>query len=68
MGLPQRSAPESLQRLGVDHDDPVQHHELIRYEDPGEYELFKTSTLFDVTAQNPEWLGEEPKRLQALAG
>lgn len=34
----------------------------------GEYELFKTSTLFDATAQNPEWLGEEPKRLQALAG
>ena len=34
----------------------------------GEYELFKTSTLFDATAQNPDWLGEEPKRLQALAG
>lgn len=33
----------------------------------GEYELFKTSTLFDATAQNPDWLGEEPKRLQALA-
>jgi len=34
----------------------------------GEFELFKTSTLFDATAQNPDWLGEEPKRLQALAG
>jgi predicted aldo/keto reductase-like oxidoreductase len=34
----------------------------------GEYELFKTSSLFDATAQNPEWLGEEPKRLQTLAG
>jgi aryl-alcohol dehydrogenase-like predicted oxidoreductase len=33
----------------------------------GEYELFKTSTLFDATAEHPEWLGEEPKRLQALA-
>jgi predicted aldo/keto reductase-like oxidoreductase len=33
----------------------------------GEYELFKTSTLFDATAQHPDWLGEEPKRLQALA-
>ena len=27
-----------------------------------------TSTLFDATAQHPDWLGEEPKRLQALAG
>lgn len=33
----------------------------------GEYELFKTSTLFDATAQHPDWLGEEPKRLQVLA-
>ncbi|HET9386029.1 MAG TPA: aldo/keto reductase [Gemmatimonadales bacterium] len=34
----------------------------------GEFELFKTSSLFDATSQNPEWLGEEPKRLQALTG
>jgi aryl-alcohol dehydrogenase-like predicted oxidoreductase len=32
----------------------------------GEYELFKTSSLFDSTAEHPEWLGEEPKKLQAL--
>ena len=32
----------------------------------GEFELFKTSTLFDSTAEHPEWLGEEPKRLQQL--
>lgn len=32
----------------------------------GEFELFKTSTLFDATAENPEWLGEEPQRLKAL--
>ena len=32
----------------------------------GEYELFKTSSLFDSTAEHPEWLGEEPKRLQSL--
>ncbi len=32
----------------------------------GEYEPFKTSTIFDGTAENPEWLGEEPKRLQKL--
>jgi uncharacterized protein len=24
----------------------------------GQYELFKTSALFDGTAQHPEWLGE----------
>ena len=34
----------------------------------GEYELFKTSNLFDSTAEHPEWLGEEPKRLQQMAG
>ena len=32
----------------------------------GEFEPFKTSSLFDSTAENPEWLGEEPERLQAL--
>jgi aryl-alcohol dehydrogenase-like predicted oxidoreductase len=33
----------------------------------GEYELFKTSTIFDSTQEHPEWLGAEPKRLQTLA-
>jgi len=28
----------------------------------GEYELFKTSTHFDSTIENPEWLGEESPR------
>ena len=32
----------------------------------GEYEPFKTSSIFDSTAQNPDWLGEEPQRLQEL--
>ena len=32
----------------------------------GEYEPFKTSSIFDATAQHPEWLGEEPERLQRL--
>ena len=32
----------------------------------GEYELFKTSSIFDATATNPEWLGEEPERVQAV--
>jgi aryl-alcohol dehydrogenase-like predicted oxidoreductase len=32
----------------------------------GEFELFKTSSIFDATTSNPEWMGEEPERLQRL--
>ncbi len=32
----------------------------------GEFEPFKTSSVYDGTAQNQEWLGEEPERLQSL--
>jgi predicted aldo/keto reductase-like oxidoreductase len=32
----------------------------------GYYEPFKTTSLFDGTAKNPQWLGEEPERLQQL--
>ena len=32
----------------------------------GDFEPFKTTSIFDGTAQNPEWLGEEPQRLQQL--
>jgi aryl-alcohol dehydrogenase-like predicted oxidoreductase len=32
----------------------------------GQFELFKTSSLFDSTTTNPEWLGKEPERLQRL--
>jgi aryl-alcohol dehydrogenase-like predicted oxidoreductase len=32
----------------------------------GEYEPFKTSSVFDSTATHPEWLGEEPKRVRDL--
>ncbi len=32
----------------------------------GNFEPFKVSSIFDSTAENPEWLGEEPKRLQNL--
>ena len=32
----------------------------------GEYELFKTTSVYDGTAAHPEWLGEEPERIQAL--
>jgi hypothetical protein len=32
----------------------------------GQFEPFKTSSIFDGTASNVDWLGEEPERLQAL--
>ena len=32
----------------------------------GEYEPFKTSSIFDGTANNPEWLGDEPPRIRDL--
>jgi aryl-alcohol dehydrogenase-like predicted oxidoreductase len=32
----------------------------------GEFELFKTTSIFDSTATNPSWLGQEPKRLQQM--
>jgi len=32
----------------------------------GEFELFKTSSIFDSTASNPAWLGEEPQRLRQM--
>lgn len=34
----------------------------------GEYELFKTTSHFDSTAQNPEWLGGDSTRVKELAG
>jgi aryl-alcohol dehydrogenase-like predicted oxidoreductase len=32
----------------------------------GEYELFKTSSIFDSTATHPDWLGEEPTRIREM--
>jgi predicted aldo/keto reductase-like oxidoreductase len=32
----------------------------------GEFELFKTSSIFDSTTTHPEWLGHEPERLTRL--
>jgi hypothetical protein len=32
----------------------------------GEFEMFKTSSIFDSTATHPKWLGEEPERLTSL--
>lgn len=32
----------------------------------GEYELFKTTSIYDGTAAHPEWLGEEPAEVQRV--
>ena len=32
----------------------------------GEFELFKTSSIFDSTAMHPHWLGEEPRRVREM--
>jgi aryl-alcohol dehydrogenase-like predicted oxidoreductase len=32
----------------------------------GEFEPFKTTSIFDATAMNPAWLGEEPQRVQQI--
>jgi aryl-alcohol dehydrogenase-like predicted oxidoreductase len=32
----------------------------------GEFEPFKTTSIFDSTASHPEWLGEEPERVQQI--
>ena len=32
----------------------------------GEFELFKTTSIFDSTATHPEWLGEEPQHVQEM--
>jgi aryl-alcohol dehydrogenase-like predicted oxidoreductase len=32
----------------------------------GEFELFKTTSVFDGTAEHPEWLGDEPARVKAV--
>jgi aryl-alcohol dehydrogenase-like predicted oxidoreductase len=32
----------------------------------GQFEPFKTSSIFDSTAENPEWLGEEPPEVRQL--
>jgi aryl-alcohol dehydrogenase-like predicted oxidoreductase len=32
----------------------------------GEFELFKTTSIFDATATHPEWLGEEAQRVREM--
>ena len=32
----------------------------------GEFELFKTTSIFDATAYHPRWLGDEPERVRQV--
>jgi hypothetical protein len=32
----------------------------------GDFELFKTTSIFDSTATHPEWLGEEPQHVREM--
>jgi|ERR1700752_373781 len=32
----------------------------------GRFELFKTTSIYDGTASNPQWLGEEPEKVQQV--
>jgi hypothetical protein len=32
----------------------------------GEFELFKTTSIFDATTYHPDWMGEEPQRVKAV--
>ncbi len=34
--------------------------------DGGMFEPFKTTSIFDSTAKNPSWLGEEPQQVRQL--
>jgi aryl-alcohol dehydrogenase-like predicted oxidoreductase len=34
----------------------------------GEFELFKTTSIFDSTTYHPDWLGDEPERVKRMMG
>jgi len=50
--------------------DDAQRHALLaktaRAAAHGEFEPFKTRSIFDATASNPDWLGDEPEGVQQL--
>jgi aryl-alcohol dehydrogenase-like predicted oxidoreductase len=59
------SAAESFHPLSNDERDAL----LAKTREAaatGRFEPFKTSSIFDGTAENPQWLGEEPAELRGL--
>lgn len=59
------SAIESFHPFGNDERDALL-AKSAKAAASGRYEPFKTTSIFDGTAQNPEWLGEEPPAVQHL--
>jgi hypothetical protein len=58
-------AAASFRPLGADEVD-VLLAKTAAHARTGEFEPFKTSSIFDSTATHVEWLGEEPERLTRL--
>jgi aryl-alcohol dehydrogenase-like predicted oxidoreductase len=59
------TAVESFHQLSDDERDVL----LAKTRDAaatGRFEPFKTSSIFDGTAENPQWLGEEPPEIRQL--
>jgi aryl-alcohol dehydrogenase-like predicted oxidoreductase len=50
--------------------DPAEVHALLARTKAaasrGDFELFKTTSIFDSTATHPEWLGEEPQHVREM--
>jgi aryl-alcohol dehydrogenase-like predicted oxidoreductase len=59
------SAVESFHPLGPEEVDALLARTLEAAA-TGRFEPFKTSSIFDGTAANPQWLGEEPAAVRAL--
>jgi hypothetical protein len=59
------AAAESFRPLSNDERDAL----LAKTRDAaakGQFEPFKTSSIFDSTATNPAWLGDEPQEIRDL--
>jgi aryl-alcohol dehydrogenase-like predicted oxidoreductase len=59
------AAIESFQPLSNDHREALLAKTREAAAD-GRFEPFKTSSIFDGTAENPQWLGEEPPEIREL--
>ncbi len=59
------AAVESFQPLSNDERDALLARTSEAAADGG-FEPFKTSSIFDGTAENPQWLGEEPPEIREL--
>jgi hypothetical protein len=59
------AAAESFHPLSDDERDALL-AKTHRAAAKGQFEPFKTSSIFDGTAENPEWLGDEPPKIREL--